>query len=44
MNDATFSATKYLLKNATVPTACLSEPAASQDDLSQVDILIDGEN
>jgi hypothetical protein len=41
MTDATFSAIKYLLKNATVPTACLSKPTASLEDLSQVDILID---
>jgi len=44
MNDAPFSATKYLLHNASVPTACLSESLASKDDLSQVDILIEGNN
>ncbi len=30
----------YLLTNATVPAACLAEPAARTDDLCQVDLLI----
>ncbi len=43
MGDDRWSASeqsRYLLSNATVPTACLSDPLPSEDDLSRADILI----